>query len=79
MLKVGDKLLCKKDRLLSQYKLNKLKGEYYSITGIDVYFVYFDGIGDWYNLNSNSVCYIGNYFYTPQELRKMKLKQLKQC
>ena len=82
MLKVGDKLLCKKT-----YEHNRFEGKYYTITGIDnecVYFVYFVDNGCWphslsdvgYSLNSNGNWYIWNYFYTPQEMRKLKLKQL---
>ena len=70
MLKVGDKLLCKK----TSYNIKK--GKYYSITNINVYvyinnIVHFDGIE--YSLDQND---IWKFFYTPQEVRKMKLKQL---
>ena len=74
-MKVGDKLLCKK----SYYDIKKHK--YYTITDIkklnyfvDYYFYMFES--RWYCLDPNDIWYIWNYFYTPQELRKMKLKQL---
>ena len=80
MLKAGDKLLCKKttnyESMDKKYNINKERNKYYTITGVkDNYIVYF-GV-DYYSLNlNNSNYYIWNYFYTPQEIRKMKLKQL---
>ena len=73
-LKVGDKLLCK-------ININFLKkNEYYIITNIDDVSddVYVNN--DWYILYPNDwYYYVWDYFYTPQELRKMKLKQLMKC
>ena len=105
MLKVGDKLLCKKnnnnrkynnyklcDKLLCKkssecykkyegkcYTISKIdiKNEYYTITDIQKFYVYV--CYDWYKLSQNDKWYIWDYFYKPQEVRKLKLKQLKQC
>ena len=70
MLKVGDKLLCKKS---SQYYY-KRKGEYYTVTDINKNRIYFDH--DWFSLYPNNIWYIWNFFYTSQEVRKLKLKKL---
>ena len=85
MLKVGDKLLCKKSDSLrckrgksDKVYLGKVKDKYYIITDIVNNRIYFDD--DYYYLNSlstNWFKYIWDYFYTPQELRKMKLEKLR--
>ena len=65
MLKVGDKLL---------HKYNSK----YSISDIFVDRIYFDNDDYYYYFLDSSFAYsyIWNYFYKPQELRKLKLKQL---
>ena len=71
MLKVGDKLLCKKSHYLVK------KNKYYEISHIFVnilHWIYFND--NYFNLNPNSILYIWKYFYKPQEVRKLKLKQL---
>ena len=74
-LNVGDKLLCKKEKHV--YK-NFVIDKYYTITDIYDECAYFDY--DWYSLNKHSYwSYIWYYFYTPQEMRKLKLKQLNRC
>ena len=65
----SDKLLCKKIK-----KNYNLKNKYYTIE-----IVYVNDCYDWYSSNPESSWYIWDYFYKPQEMRKMKLKQLKQC
>ena len=83
MLKVGDKLLCKKkDRHCHC-------GKYYYISKINdsgLYTIVMSTIKnyivvekDCYSLKKESTYYILDYFYTPQEIRKMKLERLKQC
>ena len=86
MLRVGDKLLCKKN--YNRIKKNDYrngrspckikKNEYYIITNIDISFYFFVD-NYWYSLDPNSNWYLWEYFYTPQEIRKMKLERLKQC
>ena len=76
MLKIGDKLLCKKTGKL--YNIKKIsyiiKDEYYIQMG--------DLISKWrFVLNKDNKItfhdlYIWDYFYTPQELRKLKLEKL---
>ena len=77
MLKVGDKLLCKKSYKLVNnfYKCKKERNKYYTITCIDVERIYFEE--DFFFNISQSIWYIWDYFYTPQELRKLKLERLK--
>ena len=79
MLKVGDKLLCKKTmfdyRFFKYY--NMVEGKYYEISKIFDNIIYFSA--DSYSLHKNSFYYIWNFFYKPQEMRKMKLERLKQC
>ena len=54
------------DELLCKKSYNShIKGKYYTTL-----------ISDWCSLDSKSYWYVWKYFYTPQELRKMKLKQL---
>ena len=71
MLKVGDKLLCKK-----LVPLLKEKYKYYIITNINSEMIHF--LADYYLNKNKTVWYLWKYFYTPQELRKMKLERLKQ-
>ena len=70
-LKVGDKLLCKKD----DSSLNSFvyKGEYYIVNEVN-YWILINNLD--YFTDINETYYIWNFFYTPQELRKLKLKQL---
>ena len=76
-MKAGDKLLCKKEKHV--YK-NFVIDKYYTITDIYDECAYFDY--DWYSfsldktLDKTSFNYVWDYFYTPQEVRKMKLKKL---
>ena len=74
MLKIGDKLLCKKTYHHVHYK--KVEGKYYIIDNISYDDVYVCLDHDWYSLDPNRNWYIWKYFYKPQEVRKMKLKQL---
>ena len=66
MLKVGDILLCKETVI------------YFTISRIDK-FIWINDDRDWFSLNKESGYYIWDYFYTAQEVRKMKLERLKQC
>ena len=83
MLKVGDRLLCKKNTNYNKYVFasNKYKNVHYIITKIFENHVYFDDASfeDWFLYNNKSNWYIWDYFYTPQEMRKLKLKQLNKC
>ena len=73
MLKVGDKLLCKKTyNHFNCY--NIVEGEYYEISYI-INYIYFDN-NYFFSLDPNHYWYIWNWFYKPQEIRKLKLKQL---
>jgi len=80
MIKNGDILTCKKDKDLSYKKnnnyivsgtlLNYYEDDYIQIT-------YTPEFGEWFNLNYNdSDKYIWDYFYTPEEIRKLKLESL---
>ena len=71
MLKVGDKLLCK----INMTGVILRKNEYYNIVK-GKYYVISCKIAEKYKLNPNSYWYLWNHFYTPKEIRKMKLKQL---
>ena len=79
MLK-GDKLLCKKDFG------NIFKKNYFYTISSTLYFNYkYRGIYVYTN-NGNvrfsfnpKHDYIWNYFYKPNELRKLKLERIKQC
>ena len=77
-MRAGDRLLCKKT---TSYNImpNKYKNNVYIITKItdDDMSIYFNK--DWFSLNKESGYYIWDYFYTAQEVRKMKLERLKQC
>ena len=66
MLKIGDKLYCKKS-------INSLLFEkkYYKITELNNSIVYVNNWG--FSIDKNYGWYLWNYFYTPQEIRKMKL------
>ena len=80
-LKVGDILLCKQDDncwvidLLDyqhvyknrDYIINDIKNENLSINNLTYFY---DKTDNWY---------VWDYFYTPQEVRKLKLKQLNKC
>ena len=80
MLKVGDKLLCKNTKNIIK------KNKYYIIFNIDntyshqwllLQYKNVSGRYDWYSSNpKNHSWYIWDYFYTTQEVRKLKLKQL---
>ena len=78
MLKIGDKLLCKK-------KLGDINiGDYYSIqyfTDIEFYKICIGIInsnsGNLFSYGIGQWNYIWIYFYTPKQLRKLKLKQVK--
>ena len=80
MLKVGDKLLCKKNSSEDWF----IAGKCYPIVKIETYPDYSSRIwvsynntnSDWFNSNKNDNWCIWDQFYTPQEVRKMKLKQL---
>ena len=74
MLKIGDRLLCKRD---TDY-LGKVKDKYYTITDIADNKVYFSDIGNIkvYFFDDDDDFYIWKYFYTPQEVRKLKLEKL---
>ena len=86
MLKVSDKLLCKKDFI--RYSIVSItKGKYYTIRSIDssddddigVQIKYNDkySLSWWFSYNIENDWYIWDYFYTDKEIRKMKLNQLK--
>ena len=91
MLKVGDNLLCKKN--LSTYFRNGEfqskfeKGKSYKILGINNIYIRIKfrynakPIGFWLvqHRDKRFFYYIWDYFYTTKEIRKLKLKQLKQC
>ena len=64
--KIGDELLCKKNDFLYNVK----KGKYYIITDIDGDMTYINMSFKYYKYD------IWNWFYSPQELRKMKLEKL---
>ena len=74
MLKVGDKLLCKN----GSQKLNIKINEYFTISGIKqvrIIWLIWTNDDNLFSLNKGAY-YLWDYFYTPQEVRKMKLKQL---
>ena len=84
-LKVGDKLLCKKNIKISNVFF--YAGEYYTINYIFKYIFYNynyrekEGFDIYIKCGSKRYCFnrehhIYDYFYTTQEIRKMKLKQL---
>ena len=56
----------------------KKEGKCYTISKIDINYNLIQ-IDDWYSLDPNHNWYLWKYFCTLQEMRKMKLKQLKQC
>ena len=77
MLKIGDKLLCKKTGKL--YNIKKIsyiiKDEYY-FDWINN-FIHLNLNDYYFSLDQNNYYYIWKYFYTPQEIRKLKLKKIK--
>ena len=73
MLRVGDRLLCKKT---TNYDADN---KYYIITRILGDIVYFNNDYYHYNYNDKFGYYIWDHFYTPQEVRKMKLERLNKC
>ena len=82
-LKIGDKLLCKKNYII----FRKEKLYFYEILNVEYEIINIicekqSIYNSWYfSLDPNDKLwdYIWDYFYTPQEVRKMKLKKLKQC
>lgn len=86
-LKVGDKLLCKnslsyEDALYYFEDVAKplYKDKEYIITGIDTLW-YKDSIGVFvedmeFHIDGDYWMMLWNYFYTPQEIRKIKLEKL---
>lgn len=79
-LNIGDKLLCKKNLNINYSSI----GKYYNVAFMIDY--YNDTVilikGKWYSLKKNTKrgsYYIWDYFYKTNEVRKLKLKQLKQC
>ena len=75
MLKIGDRLLCKRDIVV----FGKVKDIYYIVTDVFDDIVYFNN--DFYFRSdspyNNCDNWIWKYFYTPQEVRKMKLERLR--
>ena len=82
MFKIGDKLYCKKNFGYNiQQKSTPLfiKNKYYKInyddinTGVDIGYIW-----DYFYINKKTSggFYIWDFFYTPNEVRKLKLKQL---
>ena len=86
MLKVGDRLLCKKEKcIIHDIDQKFVIGKYYTIVGKSKFYYVriLDcfGFGGWYSIvyiNKRSK-YIWDYFYTLREVRKLKLKQLNKC
>lgn len=78
-MQIGDKLLCKQDYRFSSKEF--YSGQEYIIENIlskeEVYFC-IDGLWFYssYNNMSNAMVNIWDYFYSPSELRKLKLKNL---
>ena len=77
MLKVGDKLICK-ERLVDWYTIGRtyniinIEGEQISIKdNMDVSFSF--GL---LKSTYNDIFFIWRFFYSPNELRKLKLKEL---
>lgn len=87
-LKINDKVLCKRQLYLFGNKLGFKANHYYAILQLDkqddtAWIVYGSDIlneGAWlrFQKNENNQAFqpFHFYFYTPQELRKMKLEQL---
>ena len=77
-LKAGDRLLCKKSVLSGTFTNNKYYNKYYIVTDVFDDIVYFNN--DFYfrsdSPNNCNNWYIWDYFYTPQEVRKLKLERL---
>ena len=74
MLRVGDKLLCKRDKDYYNYE-NKCKGIIYTSNCIDNNKIYFNETY-FYVITDQRYFYIWRYFYKPNELRKLKLEKL---
>ena len=56
--------------------MNKtIKGEYYIVNEVNNYWILINNL-DYFNTINDSY-YVWDYFYNPQEIRKLKLKQLK--
>ena len=79
-MKKGDVLICKKDKDILYKKNNnyivceKLLN-YYGNDFIQI--LYTPEFGEWFILNNNeNHKYIWDYFYTTEELRKLKLESL---
>ena len=75
-LRVGDELLCITDIYIIIYFFdpnNQNNNRWYSLNKESSYPLCL------FSLNKNSFYYLWDFFYTPQELRKMKLNKLKQC
>ena len=79
-LKIGDKLLCKKTIYYRQEKdIDLIENEFYTIAEINSYAI--KNIL-WFSIKHTTTSYlyyVWDYFYTPQEERKLKLKQLNKC
>ena len=74
MLKVGDMLLCKKNNYVAdniEYTDIFITGYSYKVLHIDKEFYVLSSDDGEYLLKE-----IRDYFYTPQELRKLKLEKL---
>ena len=67
-MKIGDKLVCR----MNYDKPDLVKGQIYEICDIEDRSIKFDINGIW----SFGKSFIWEYFYTPQETRKMKLEKL---
>ena len=77
LYKVGDKILCKGGDSVTAIT----KGRYYTIIYIEniysksIYIIDDKGYTDYYSTKLNT-WYIGNYFYSKEEIRLMKLEKL---
>jgi len=75
MLKVGDIVICKKNRYQPEYGIIYNVNESYTITGIDKILVYVNYRG--FNKTYKDRYYsFDDYFYTKQDFRKQKLQKL---
>jgi len=80
-MEIGDKLLCKNiesnDVYISDYYT---KNKYYSIVFINERYHYInidsDNLTTSFMLNENDPFYIWNFFYTQEDIRKLKLEML---
>ena len=81
---VGDKLYCKETIIYNSNKF--VKGRFYNIeqqeysAGCIFYYISCNDYGGWFYINKKDFetkfYYIWDYFYTTQELRKLKLDKL---